>query len=130
MAGRPLAGMGAALYSVKGGEEQAKLHFLIVKEDPVAMTAELSHIVRKTPDPSQWAKSGLRILSERHYHDDFNFSNQLTALFGLDSAVAEALKAAGACHLKFKQDSIEHAFDFDVEVLDENDCRLPGYLLA
>ncbi len=121
MAGRPLQGMRANLYSIKGGEAQAQLQFLIVKQQDAAVTAELQHIVRKTPDPAEWVKNGLRILAERYYQDDFNFAGKITALFSLDSGVAEALVRAGECHLKFKQDSIEHAFDFDVAKLDESD---------
>ena len=121
MGGRPSPGMGAGIHSIKGGEEQARIQFLIVKQEPQATTAEIRHIVRKTPDPAEWVKNGLRILAERHYQDNFNFSNCLTALFSLDSSVAEALKEAGRCHLKFKQDSIEFAFDFDVEELNDDD---------
>ncbi|MCP4188752.1 MAG: hypothetical protein GY763_14205 [Gammaproteobacteria bacterium] len=119
MAGRPLPGMRAGLYSIKGGKEQAQLQFLILKQQDASVTAELQHIVRKTPDPTEWAKNGLRILAERYYQDDFNFCNKITALFSVDSDVATALVTAGECHLKFKQDSVEHSFDFGVSMLDE-----------
>jgi hypothetical protein len=92
-----------------------------VKQEPLEITAEFTHIIRKTLDSKDWLKNGLRILSERHYQDDFNFSNQLTALFALDSALADALLEAGQCHLKFKQDSVEYAFDFDVTELPQQD---------
>lgn len=121
LGGKPSVGMSAGLYSVKGGDEQARLQFLIVKQEPRAGTAEIRHIVKKTPDPAEWTKNGLRILAERHYQDDFNFSDILTALFSLDSSIAEALNEAGECHLKFKQDSIEFEFDFDIEELNEDD---------
>ena len=119
--GKPSEGMSAGIYSINGGDEQARLQFLIVKQDSKIQSAEFSHIIRKTPDSAEWVKNGLRILSERHYQDDFNFSNQLTALFGLESAIADALIEAGQCHLKFKQDSIDYAFDFDVTALPEDD---------
>ncbi|MCP4432372.1 MAG: hypothetical protein GY806_15455 [Gammaproteobacteria bacterium] len=122
MGGRPTTGMSAGVHSINGGDEQAQLQFLIVKQEPQAATAEIRHIVRKTPDPAEWVKNGLRILAERHYQDDFNFSSNLTALFSLDSQAVESLKEAGQCHLKFKQDSIEFGFDFDVEELDESDA--------
>jgi len=122
MGGKPSVGMSAGVYSIKGGDEQSRLNFLIVKQEPQTVTSELRHIVRKIQDHRDWSKNGLRILAERHYQDNFNFSNQLAALFGLDSMVAEALAEAGQCHLKFKQDSIEYAFDFDVVSLDENDA--------
>jgi hypothetical protein len=121
LGGRPSAGMTAGVYSIKGGDEQVSLQFLIVKSDSKSQSSEFSHIIRKTPDPTEWVKNGLRILSERHYQDDFNFSNQLTALFGLESASADALVEAGQCHLKFKQDSIDYAFEFDVQELSADD---------
>ncbi len=122
LSGKPSNGMSAGIHSIKGGEEQARLQFLIIKQEPEAGTAEICHLVRKTRDPAEWVKNGLRILAERHYQDDYSFSNHLTALFGLDSSVATALLEAGQCQLKFKQDSMEFAFNFDIESLDESDA--------
>lgn len=123
LGGQPSIGMTAGVYSVDRDEdnEKSRLNFLIVKQEPSDVTAEFTHIIRKTLDSKDWLKNGLRILSERHYQDDFDFSSQLTALFGFDSALADALLKAGQCHLKFKQDSIEYAFDFDVTELSEQD---------
>ncbi len=123
LGGRPSVGMSAGVHSIKGGEEQARIQFLPVKQEPEAITAEIRHIVRKSRDPAEWVKNGLRILAERHYQDNFNFSNSLTALFNLDSSIAQALNEAGQCRLKFKQDSIEFAFDFDVTLLTESDAN-------
>ena len=117
--GRPTAGMSAGVYSISGGEEQSRLNFLIIKQESDFLNSEFRHIVRKTQDSAERVKNGLRILSERHYQDDFNFSGELTALFGLDSTLADALMAVGECHLKFVQDSIEYAFDFTVRELSE-----------
>jgi hypothetical protein len=61
-----------------------------VKQEPVDVTAEFTHIIRKTLNSKDRLTNSLRILSERHYQDNFNFSNQLAALFGFDSALAEA----------------------------------------
>jgi hypothetical protein len=119
--GRPTPGMSAGVYSISGGEEQSRLNFLIVRKDPRKRIDEFRHIVRKSPDPTQWVKDGLRILAELHYHEDKEFDNRLTALFNLDSTLADALIEAGECHLKFAQDSIEHAFDFEVLSLKEDD---------
>lgn len=117
LGGRPSVGMSAGVYSVGSDEEKSRLNFLIVKQEAADITSEFTHIIRKTLDSKDWLKNGLRILSERHYQDDFNFSNQLTALFNLDSVLADALITAEQCHLKFKQDSIDYAFDFDVTEL-------------
>ena len=118
--GRPTEGMTAGIYSVSGGEEQSRLNFLILHQDSADRTAEFRNIVRKSQDPSQWRKNGLRILSERHYQTDQGFRDGLTALFALDSAVAAALVEAGQCRLKFAENTIEHSFDFGVTVLPQN----------
>ena len=121
LGGRPTPGMSAGIYSISGGEEQSRMNFLIVRKDSRARTDELRHIVRKSPDPAQWAKNGLRILSELYYHEEDQFEHQLTALFSLDSNLAYALIKSGQCHLKFAEGSIEHAFDFDVTSLNQDD---------
>ena len=62
--GRPSPGMSAGVHAVAGGDEQARINFLINRRDPAARTAEFRHIVRKTHDSSQWLKNGLKILAE------------------------------------------------------------------
>ena len=119
--GRPSAGMSAAIHSVAGGDEQARINFLINRADPADRTSEFRHIIRKTHDSSQWVKNGLRILAELHYHETDQFVNELTALFSHDSSIAYALLKAGQCHLRFAEASIEHAFDFDVSSLGQDD---------
>ena len=121
--GRPTPGMSAGIFSISGGDEQCRLSFMIVKRDSRERTQEFRHIVRKSRDPSEWQKNGLRILAEWHYQRDDEFDNELTALFNLDSAVAAALLEAGQCHLKFAEDSIDFAFDFDVQALAEDSDR-------
>lgn len=124
LGGRPTPGMSAGIYSISGGEEQSRMNFLIVKQDSVFLNSELKHIIRKTQDSAERVKNGLRILAERHYQDDFNFSEELTALFGLDSASADALLTAGECNLKFAESTVVYDFDFSVRELEQQD---PAY---
>ncbi|MFT5506819.1 MAG: hypothetical protein ACI8XC_004547 [Gammaproteobacteria bacterium] len=121
LGGKRTSGMSAGVYSVKGGDEQTRMNFLLVKEDSENLTSDFRHIVRKSQDPADRVKNGLKILCEWHYQQNTDFSRQLTALFYLDSNLAEALAKAGECHLKFAQDSVEFAFDFDVVEFDESD---------
>jgi hypothetical protein len=121
LGGRPTTGMSAGVHSISGGEEKSRMNFLIVKQESDLVTSEFRHIIRKTQDSSEWVKNGLRILSERYYQDDSNFSDELTALFGLDSALLEALSTAGECRLKFAENSIGHEFDFTVREIPEQD---------
>lgn len=118
-AGRPSLGMSAGVYSVSVDKEKGRMNFLIVKQDSELVTSELRHIVRKSRDPGDWIKNGLRILSERHYQDEFNFSDELTALFALDSSLADALITAGECNLRFIENSIEYEFEFSVREIEQ-----------
>ena len=97
LGGRPTAGMSAGVYSISGGEEKGRINFLIVKRDSNFLNSELKHIVRKTQDTSERLKNGLRILSERHYQDDFNFSDQLTALFQAFEQKNRLVRIVNAC---------------------------------
>ena len=117
LGGRPSEGMSAGVFSVSGGDEQSRMNFLVLRRDCEQRTDEFRHIVRKTPDPSEWVKNGLRILSELHYHETDQFDKQLTALFSVDSTLADALLEAGQCHLKFAEKSVDYGFDFKVESL-------------
>jgi hypothetical protein len=117
--GQPTPGMSAGVFSVSGGEQQTSINFLIVKQDSEFLNTEFKHIIRKTHDAAERVKNGLRILSERHYQDDFDFSNELTALFGLDSELADALIAARQCKLRFAEGSIEYDFKFSVREMPE-----------
>ena len=119
--GRPSDGMSAGVHAVAGGEEQARMNFLILRRDSEERTAEFRHIVRKTQDPGQRIKDGLRILAEMHYHEVDQFETRLSALFSLDSDLAYALLKAGQCRLKFSEGSIEHEFEFDVQSLNRDD---------
>jgi len=120
--GRPTDGMSAGIHALDGGGEQARINFLIVRKDPAERTAEFRHIVRKTPDASQWLKNGLQILAERHYQQADDFEIELTALFSLESQAAYALVKAGGCRLSFAEGSIAHEFDFDVRSLNRDDA--------
>jgi len=119
--GRPSDGMSAGIYSINGGGEQARISFLIVRKDSAQRSIEFSHIVRKSQDPGEWMKNGLRILAERHYQRAEDFEDELTALFSIDSQAAYALLKAGRCRLEFAEGSIAHGFDFDVRSLIEDD---------
>jgi hypothetical protein len=121
LGGRPTAGMSAGVYSVSGGDEQSRMNFLILRKDSAMRTGEFRHIVRKTQDPGEWVKNGLRILSELHYHETGQFDNTLTALFSLDSSLAAALLDAGQCRLLFGEGSVDYGFDFDVAALNVGD---------
>jgi len=122
LGGRPTPGMSAGVCSVSGGKVKGHMNFLIVRQESVMTTSEFRHIVHKSQDSAEWVKNGLRILAEHYYQDESEFSDELTALFGTDSPLADALIQAGQCHLKFAEDSVEQAFDFSVREMGEEEA--------
>ena len=57
--------------------------------------------MRRTQDPRERYQAALKLLSANFYQYPEAFSDEMTALFGLGSALADALLAAGSCRLDF-----------------------------
>ncbi len=83
------------------GPEPSEIIVLILPSEPQESTAEFRHLVRRTQDPRERYQAALKLLSANFYQYPEAFSDEMTALFGLDSALADALLAAGSCHLDF-----------------------------
>ena len=60
LGGRPSEGMSAGVYSISDGDEQSRMNFLIVRKDSQERTDEFRHIVRKSPDSSEWSSHAWR----------------------------------------------------------------------
>lgn len=105
-------------------DEKASLgniNVLILKTNPEEHTSQFKFIVRKTQDPTERIRNGLQILAEAYYQQPKGFSTQITALFALDSEVAEKLLKAGKCTLNFEQESQMFALTCSVRDLPEDD---------
>ena len=101
--GRPSPGMRPALTLCGGEEPVGHVIVLMVQADPNETTAQLRHFAKRTHDPAERFNNALRFLSSSHYQKAESFAEELTALFGADSRLAERLTADGACTLGFEQ---------------------------
>jgi hypothetical protein len=99
--GRPNAGMRPQVRLATEDLEPAEIIVLILPSEPQESTAEFRHLVRRTQDPRERYQAALKLLSANFYQYPEAFSDEMTALFGLGSALADALLAAGSCHLAF-----------------------------
>jgi hypothetical protein len=100
-AGRPNAGMRPQVRRATEGQEPSEIIVLILPSVPQESTAEFRHLARRTQDPRERYQAALKLLSANFYQYPEAFSDEMTALLGLDSALADALLAAGSCHLAF-----------------------------
>jgi len=101
--GRPTSGMRPGVTLPDDGANLGKVIVLIRKKASQEVTARFQHMVRKTRDPAERRESALRFLAEAYYQRPEEFSDELTALFGPSSAVADRLLEAGRCGLDFAQ---------------------------
>ena len=98
--GRPLAGMRPFL-TLEGSPDRSQVTTILVKNQPADAIAQFRHLVRKTPDCAQRYESAVRLLSAEYYQHPETFSDCLTAVFALGSALVEQLLAGGHCRLEF-----------------------------
>ncbi len=119
--GRPTAGMRPTVTLPSSEKPLGNINVLVLKNEPEEHTAHFKFIVRKTQDPAQRIKNAMQILSEAYYQQPQGFSTQITALFALDSGVAEKLLNAGNCTLDFEQDSQKFELHCAVRDLPEDD---------
>ena len=66
------------------------------------VTAELTHMAKKTMDPAKWREEALKFFSATHYQKAREFSDVLTASFAPGSTGAAKLRKAERCTLSFR----------------------------
>jgi len=101
--GRPSAGMCPRVLVGDRPEALGDIVVVIVKREPEAVVAQFRHLVRKTHDPADRYNGALRFLSAAYYQHPAEFSDRMTALFGLDSSLVSRLLGTTRCVLEFAQ---------------------------
>ena len=101
--GRPTSGMRPRILSAEPEADLGTVTVLINKFEPQSVTSQFRHLVRKTHDPVERYDSALKLLAAAYYQKPEEFSDELTALFGEVSEVADRLLGDGGCRLQFEQ---------------------------
>jgi hypothetical protein len=120
--GRPTSGMRPEV--VFAGEERAaaRITVLIVKADPGEEIDRFRHFYRRTHDPADRRAAVLAYLAAGYYQRPVEFADEMSALFGSDSAMAARLRAEGRCTLRFAQYGQRYDVPCRVRVLDESEA--------
>jgi len=119
--GRPTSGMRPELRLDEDGPPLGAITTLILRRAPAEATAQFRHMVRKTQDPAERYDAALKMLAAAYYQRPQEFSDQLTALFGPGSEIAERALSAGRCRLAFEQYNQRYTLPCSVRVLTEDD---------
>ena len=101
--GRPSQGMCPGVILSGGERPIAQITVLVVLREPQEATAQFRHLVRATKDPAERYKNALKMLASTYFQRPRNFSDEITALFSPDSALAERLLRDQTCGLAFEQ---------------------------
>lgn len=117
--GRPISGMRPRV-ELSDQAVLGQVTTLILKSDPT-VTAQLRHMVRKTHDPAERYAAALRFLAEAYYQAAETFAEEITALFGMRSALADRLAQAGACVLTFERYEQRFCLPCDVREAEQSD---------
>lgn len=101
--GRPSAGMCPEVALSREEPALGRIVVLVVKKYPQEVTAELRHMFKRTHDPADRYDAALRYLAAGYYQRPAEFSEEMTALFGAESVLAQRLVRARRCVLDFEQ---------------------------
>ncbi len=101
--GRPSQGMRPEVL-LKGGEVLSPgIVMLIIPKEPDESTDFFRFQVQKNNDPAEVYQKGLQFLQGIHFQASKTYSDEMTALFPMNSEMAEKLVEEGECLLAFEQ---------------------------
>ena len=115
--GRPTSGMRPTVMIPGRSGTLGQITVLIVKRESQEYTAQFRHMVLKTQDPAERYASALKFLAAAYYQQPEGFSEEMTALFAVDSAFAAGLLQAKHCVLNFEQYSQRYLIPCSVREL-------------
>lgn len=113
--GRPSAAMRPNLYI--NGDLLGPITVNLIKEDPAEVTSEFQFIHRKTQDPKARYENGLKILCEYYYQRTNEFDHEITAIFALDSELAEKIVKSDDVELRFEQSSQSYSLKCNARII-------------
>ena len=120
--GRPSTGMMPELTARE--QSVGPINVQLVKTASDESTAQFRFMYQKTVDPKDRRTAVLKLLAERFYQIPAEFSDELTAIFAVDSELASQLVTVGQCGLVFKQGNQRYDLNCAIRTIDRHE---PGY---
>ena len=117
--GRPSQGMRPVL--VVKDQTVGPINIQIVKSDDEDTTQEFRFMVQKTNDPKDIYENAVKLLSEYYYQIPAEFSEELTAVYSLQSELADQIVEVGKCSLHFDQGNQLYDLSCRVRFIDVED---------
>ena len=119
--GRPSSGMRPGLWI----RDQAgpAVNVLVVRSKSEEVTREFRHMVQKTLDPQDRYSNAIRFLSEYYYQTPRDFDEELTAVFSVDSTLADRIAAEARCRLVFDQGNQRYILYCSTRLIEQSDPK-------
>ena len=119
--GVPSTGMRPNL-EVKG-QQLGSINLALIKSDSADITAEFRFIIQKTEDPKARYESAIKVLSEYYYQLPAEFDEEMTAVYSIDSELAQQIAQVGVCHLEFQQANQKYNLQCHVRKLSQEELK-------
>ena len=116
--GSPTAGMRPLVQA--GDEVVGHITVLIIKKYSREYTAQFRYMAQKTNDPAERYQSAMQMLSSAYYQRAKEFSDEMTALFALDSPTGAHLLREKLVHLTFTEYNQSYHLPCAVRALSRN----------
>ena len=100
------------------GQFIGQINTIMNKKEPEEIIAEFRFMVKKTVDPKKIHENAIKYLSEYYYQYPKEFDDMLTALFALDSDLADRMVQADALELSFVQANQKYVLHCRAEACD------------
>lgn len=119
--GRPSPGMRPEM--TLQGRAMGTINVVITKLDSESITREFRFMVQKTNDVQARYDGAIKLLSEYYYQIPAEFDQELTAVFSLESDLANSILDHGQCVLVFDQGNQTYHLECSVRAIVESDQK-------
>lgn len=99
--GRPGEGMRPKLEVA--GQDAGTMTVVITKDDSEESMSEFRYIVKRTHDPKERFEAALRYFQSSYFQDPMSFSDEMTAVLGMNAMMPAQITGRKDCILTFKQ---------------------------
>ena len=107
--GRPSPGMRPGI--VVNNQQLGPVNIQVVKTESADITRQFRFMVLKTQDPKARYENAIKLLSEYYYQIPAEFDEEMTAVYAMDSELAQQIVSVGRCSLDFMQGNQHYSLD-------------------
>lgn len=119
--GMPLTGMRPVLEAKN--QSVGPINIQLVLTDSVDSTREFRFLIQKTEDPKSRYDEAIKILAEYYYQIPADFDEEMTAIYSLNSELADQLVEIGECTLHFDQGNQIYHLRCAARFIDQDDLK-------